>query len=77
MVLAQGIVVRENTAVGGHRGLFVTEPIVRGAMIWREDDEAEPCYTSTPRSLAWVLALPEEAQRVYRHFMCVRGLTLA
>jgi hypothetical protein len=70
MVLAEGIVVCDNTAVGGGRGLFVTIPIKKGEMVWREDPEAEAHYISTPRTLAWVEALPAEAQRAYRHFMC-------
>jgi len=70
MVLADGIVVRDNTSVGGGKGLFVTIPIKKGEWIWKEDPEGEPHYMSTPRTIAWVEALPEEAQRAYRHFMC-------
>jgi len=70
MVLAEGIVVRDNTAVGGGRGLFCEQPIARGEMVWREDPEGEAHYISTPRTLAWVEALPADAQRAYRHFMC-------
>ena len=70
MVLADGIVVRDNTSVGGGKGLFVTIPIKKGEWIWREDPDNEPQYTSAPRTLAWVEALPAEAQKAYRHFMC-------
>ena len=71
MVLADGIVVRENTGVGGSRGLYASQAIRAGDMVWREEPEAEPQFTSTPRTLAWVQALPAEAQAAYRHFMCV------
>ena len=73
MVLADGIVVRENTGVGGSRGLYASVAIRAGEMVWREEPEAEPQFTSTPRTLAWVEALPAEAQAAYRHFMCVRA----
>lgn len=69
MVLAVGIVVRENAAVGGSRGLYVTRAMSAGEMVWREDGEAEPQFTSRPRTLAWVEALPPDAQKAYRHFM--------
>jgi len=58
MVLAQSIVVR-NSHLGGGRGLFTTEPIARGAMVWAEDAEGEAGWLSTPRSLAWIEALPQ------------------
>lgn len=71
MVLADGIVVRENAAVGGSRGLYATKAIAAGQMVWREDSQSEPQFTSAPRTLAWVEALPPDAQAAYRHFMCV------
>jgi hypothetical protein len=71
MVLADGIEVRASPVVGGGKGLFATVALPAGAMVWREDPEGEPSYTSTPRSAAWVDALPPGAQRAYRHFMCV------
>jgi hypothetical protein len=77
MVLADGIVVRENTGVGGSRGLYASQGIRAGEMVWREEPEAEPQFTSTPRTLAWVQALPAEAQAAYRHFMCVRACHVA
>jgi len=77
MVLADGIVVRASPVVGGGKGLFATAAIAAGAMVWREDPDAEPQYTSTPRSAAWVAALPAGAQRAYRHFMCVVAATAA
>ena len=77
MVLADGIVVRASPVVGGGKGLFATAAIAAGAMVWREDPDAEPHYTSTPRSAAWVAALPAGAQRAYRHFMCVAAATAA
>ena len=77
MVLADGIVVRASPVVGGGKGLFATSAIAAGAMVWREDPDAEPHYTSTPRSAAWVAALPAGAQRAYRHFMCVAAATAA
>lgn len=69
MVLADGIVVRENTEVGGGKGLFCTKAIAKGEMVWREDPVGEANYMSTPRTIAWVEALPAEAQKAYRHFM--------
>ena len=72
-MLADGIVVRASPVVGGGKGLFATAAIAAGALVWREDPEAEPGYTSTPRSAAWVAALPAGAQRAFRHFMCVCG----
>ena len=77
MVLADGIVVRASPVVGGGKGLFATSAIAAGAMVWREDSDAEPHYTSVPRSAAWVAALPAGAQRAYRHFMCVVAATAA
>jgi hypothetical protein len=70
MVLADGIVVRASPGVGGGKGLFATQALAAGAMVWREDPDGEPQWTSTPRSAAWVAALPPAAQRAYRHFMC-------
>lgn len=72
-MLADGIVVRDNTAVGGGRGLFATAPIPAGGAVWREDPGSEPHFTSTPRPLAWVQALPPGAQAAYRHFMYKTG----
>ena len=40
-----------------------------GEMVWREDPVGEANYMSTPRTIAWVEALPAEAQKAYRHFM--------
>ena len=74
MVLADGIEVRASPVVGGGKGLFATSAIAAGAMVWREDPDGEAHYTSTPRSAAWVAALPEGAQRAYRHFMCAPGV---
>lgn len=73
MVLHANIIVRDNTAVGGGRGLYATASIPRGSVVWREDDASEPQFASTPRSIAWVEALPPASQAAYRHFMYKTG----
>ena len=72
MVLAAGIEVQASPK-GGGKTLVATKPIKKGEMVWREDLDEEKHYSSTPRTWAWIQALPEKQRQIYCHFMYKTG----
>lgn len=67
------IVARQRDGVGGGLGLFSTFGLRRGEVVWAERARAGPNVQATPRSRAWIEALPERARRAYCHFMYKTG----
>ena len=68
-----GIVARPRTNVGGGMGLYTTFGLREGEVIWAERTNSGPDTTATPRSRAWIDALPPLSKKAYCHFMYKTG----
>jgi len=67
------IVCRPRSEVGGGLGLFATYGLRKGEVVWAERARAGPDVQATPRTRAWIEALPEKSRRAYCHFMYKTG----
>ncbi|KAJ1626094.1 hypothetical protein T492DRAFT_1035027 [Pavlovales sp. CCMP2436] len=59
--------------VGGGLGLYVYMGIEEGEVVWAERAKVGAQTNATPRTLAWIEALSEDARRAYTHFMYKTG----
>eukprot|EP00966_Prymnesium_polylepis_P308879 7137404-Prymnesium_polylepis.1 len=66
-------VARQRNDVGGGMGIFAYFGIPKGEVVWAERKQAGPQITATPRSRAWIEALPEASRKAYCHFMYKTG----
>ena len=67
------IVCRPRSEVGGGLGLFATYGLRKGEVVWAERARAGPDVQATPRTRAWIEALPEKSRRAYCHFTYKTG----
>lgn len=67
------IIARPRSDVGGGLGLYATFGLSKGEVVWAERTRAGPDVQATPRSRAWIEALPEQSRRAYCHFMYKTG----
>lgn len=63
------VVAQRRNGVHGGLGLFVYMGIKQGEVVWAERANAGSTINPTPRSRAWIEALPADARRAYCHFM--------
>jgi hypothetical protein len=66
------VVAQRRTGVHGGMGLFVYMGIKEGEVVWAERADTGSTTNATPRSRAWIEALPADARRAYCHYMCAR-----
>jgi hypothetical protein len=67
------VVARARRDVGGGMGLFLTNGVAAGEVVWAERAAAGEGVTAIPRSRAWIEALPPASKRAYCHFMYKTG----
>lgn len=67
------IVARRRSDVGGGLGLYAMYGLRKGEVVWAERARGGPDMQATPRSRAWIEALPEKSRRAYCHFMYKTG----
>ena len=67
------IIARPRSDVGGGLGLYATFGLRKGEVVWAERARAGPEVQATPRTRAWIEALPEKSRRAYCHFMYKTG----
>jgi hypothetical protein len=54
-------------------GLFATNGLAKGEIVWAEPANAGSVISAIPRTRAWIEALPAESKRAYVHFMYKTG----
>lgn len=62
-------IVARPSPTGGGCGLFVTNGIVKGEIVWAEPCQGDFAQAAHPRTRAWIEALPPDSKRAYCHFM--------
>ena len=66
-------VARARNDVGGGMGIIAYSGIAAGEVVWAERVQAGPQITATPRTHAWIEALPPASRKAYCHFMYKTG----
>ena len=57
------VVARPRDGVGGGLGLYATNGIAKGEVVWAEPACSSSLISATPRTRAWVEALPPDSKR--------------